>query len=268
MNRFDRRTGQALWYPFRMISRKIRLTREAFRDPATLDTAVSRALLRQVARGEEPETLRLYMPANVVAFGPQDTRADGYGRATAAARSAGFEAIERLAGGRAAVFHSGTIAFSWTMSDTVPREDVMARFDEAADIIMRALRFLGIDAQVGEVPGEYCPGQHSVNARGERKLMGVGQRLIRGAAHVGGVVVVKDGGRIRDVLLPVYDALGVDWRPETVGSIEDEIGVADYDAAAQAILDQFAARYELYDGTLSAETLCIAKELEPEHLAP
>ena len=112
----------------------------------------------------------------------------------------------------------------------------MARFDEAADIMMRALRRLGIDARVGEVPGEYCPGQHSVNARGRRKLMGVGQRLIRGAAHVGGVVVVSGGDRIRDVLIPVYDALGVDWRPQTVGSVERELGVADYDAAAQAIL--------------------------------
>jgi hypothetical protein len=26
----------------------------------------------------------------------------------------------------------------------------------------------------GEVPGAYCPGDWSVNARGERKLMGVG----------------------------------------------------------------------------------------------
>lgn len=251
-----------------MTTRKIRLTREAFRVPPALDTAVSRALLRQVAQGDEPETLRLYTPADVVAFGPQDTRADGYGKATAAARSAGFEAIERLAGGRAAVFHSGTIAFSWTMPDTVPREDVMARFDEAADIMMQALRRLGIDARVGEVDGEYCPGQHSVNARGKRKLMGVGQRLIRGAAHVGGVVVVEDGERIRDVLLPVYDALNVDWRPQTVGSIEDELGVADYDAAAQAILDEFRTRYTLYDGTLSPKTLRLARDLAPEHLAP
>ena len=251
-----------------MTARKIRVTREAFLEHAALDTAVSRALLRQVARGEEPETLRLYTPADVVAFGPQDTRADGYGRATAAARSSGFEAIERLAGGRAAVFHSGTIAFSWTMPDTVPREDVMARFDEAADIMMRALRRLGIDARVGEVIGEYCPGQHSVNARGERKLMGVGQRLIRGAAHVGGVVVVNDGDRIRDVLLPVYDALGVPWRPETVGSVEDELGGADYNAVVQAILDEFGARYALYEGAISAETLHAAEGLEREHLAP
>ena len=260
--------GVGLWYASDMTDRKIRVAREDFRERAALDTAVSRALLRQVASGTEPETLRVYTPADVVAFGPQDTRAEGYAAATAAARAQGFEAIERLAGGRAAVFHGGTIAFSWTMPDGTPRDDVMERFDEAADIMMRALRRLGIDARVGEVAGEYCPGQHSVNARGERKLMGVGQRLIRGAAHVGGVVVVGDGGRIRDVLVPVYDALGVEWRPETVGSVEDEVEGSDYGDVAQAILDEFAGRYELYEGSLSAETLRLAEGLEGEHLAP
>lgn len=252
----------------RMATRKIRVTHEAFRQRAALDTAVSRALLQQVARGKEAETLRVYTPADVVAFGPQDTRTEGYAKATIAARAARFEAIERLAGGRAAVFHSGTIAFSWTMADTAPKEDVMARFDEAADIMMRALRRLNIDARIGEVPGEYCPGQHSVNASGKRKLMGVGQRLIRGAAHVGGVVVVSGSERIRDVLSPVYDALGVDWRPETVGSVEAELGGADYKAVVQVILDEFQARYELYEGSLSAETLRLAETLEADHLAP
>ena len=98
--------------------------------------------------------------------------------------------------------------------------------------------------------------------------MGVGQRLIRGAAHVGGVVVVGDGGRIRDVLVPVYEALGVEWRPETVGSVEDEVEGAEYEVVAQAILDEFGARYGLYEGALSVETLRAAEGLEGEHLAP
>ena len=117
------------------------------------------------------------------------------------------------------------------------------------------------------MPGEYCPGQHSVNARGERKLMGVGQRLIRGAAHVGGVVVVSGGERIRDVLVPVYEALEVAWLPETVGSVEEEIGGAENEAVAQAILAEFGARYGLYAGAISSETLRDAEGLVGEHLA-
>ena len=54
-----------------------------------------------------------------------------------------------------------------------------------------ALCSLGVDARIGEVAGEYCPGKYSVNARGATKIMGVGQRLARHAAHVGGVIVVN-----------------------------------------------------------------------------
>jgi hypothetical protein len=53
--------------------------------------------------------------------------------------------------------------------------------------------------------------------------MGVGQRIIEGAAHVGGVIVVSGSDRVREVLVPVYRALGLEWNPDTVGSLEDDI---------------------------------------------
>ncbi len=250
--------------------REIRIIERSFSERPALDTAVSRALLRRVSTGDEPETLRLYRPADVVAFGPQDTRAKGYAGAVAASRSQGFEAIQRLAGGRAAVFHSDTLAFSWTIpvSAASPHDGVMDRFDEMAELITRAFRALGVDARVGEVPGEYCPGAYSVNARGETKLMGVGQRLIKNAAHVGGVVVVDGVQRINDVLVPVYDALEIDWRLETTGSLQAELGEVLYEDVKAAVLKEFADAYELYDGSLTSETLAMAEKLELEHLSP
>ena len=47
--------------------RKIRLITESFVQRPALDTAVSRAILKRVSDGEEPETLRLYRPAAIVA---------------------------------------------------------------------------------------------------------------------------------------------------------------------------------------------------------
>ena len=93
------------------------------------------------------------------------------------------------------------------------------------------------------MPGEYCPGEYSVNARGARKLMGVGQRVIRGAAHVGGVLVVRDSGRVRRALEPVYDAMRVAWDPATAGSVEDEIGATTRDDVAAALLAELRARF-------------------------
>jgi lipoate-protein ligase A len=230
-----------------------------------MDTAVSHAALRLVARGEIPETLRLHRPADVVAFGPRDRVAPGFGPAVAAARALGFGAIERLAGGRAAVFHRGTLAFSWAIPDPSPRQGIRPRFEEIAAIMAEALLSLGVDARVGEVPGEYCPGEHSVNARGKKKLMGVGQRVVAGAAHVGGVVVVNGGDRVREVLLPVYEALDLEWDPATVGSLEEEVPGTTWEKVEAVILDSFASRYDLEDGDLTEEVLALARELAPRH---
>jgi lipoate-protein ligase A len=201
----------------------------------------------------------------MLAFGRKDAHSPGFAPAVRSAREAGFEPVLRLAGGRAAIFHEATLAFAWAIPDARPRERIGARFDELAAIVVEAFRALGVDARVGEVPGEYCPGAHSVNARGERKLMGVGQRVIARAAHVGGVIVVGDAARVRRGLVPVYAALDLHWRPEATGCVADEAPGATLDAVEAAILAAFAARHDLADGSLAAETLARAAALEPEH---
>jgi lipoate-protein ligase A len=245
--------------------RRILLVRDSYPDPPALDTAVSRATLELVSEGSLPETLRLHRPAAIVAFGPRDLVEPGAPAAMAAARARGFAAVERLAGGRAAVFHQGTVAFSWAIPDPSPREGIRARFDELAEIVAEALGSLGVDARIGEVPGEYCPGEHSVNARGEKKLMGVGQRVVARAAHVGGVVVVSGADRVRDVLVPVYAALELPWDPATVGSVEEEVPGTGWDDVAGAILDRFADRFDLDEGRLPDAVLGRAQDLLPRH---
>jgi octanoyl-[GcvH]:protein N-octanoyltransferase len=246
----------------------VRLLQASFPDRPALGTAVSRAILLRVAKGELPPTIRLHRPGAVLAFGRQDVHTPGYAEAVRAARAAGFEAVERLAGGRAAVFHPGTFAFSHATGDPNPMARTEARFETMAQIVAMALARLGVDARIGEVPGEYCPGEWSVNARGRSKLAGIGQRIVAGAAHLGGVLVVRDADAVRDVLLPVYRALELDWDPATAGSVEDELGSAEMDAAEGALLTELAARYELEETELDSETLRLAETLEAEHLSP
>ena len=250
-----------------MGKRTVRLVQDAVVRRPALDVAVSKALLERVSAGAEPETLRLYRPGRAVVFGPQDTRALGYREAVAAARARGFAAVERLEGGRAAVFHEGTIAFAWTIPDPEPHARTLARFEEVAGLVAAALRRLGVDARVGEVAGAYCPGRYSVNARGQRKLMGVGQRLATRAAHVGGVVVVAGSQRLRGILVPVYDALRLGWDPASVGSIEDELGTVSSAQVQGALLDTIASRYDLADGPLGADTLALAETMEASFLS-
>ena len=123
-------------------------------------------------------------------------------------------------------------------------------------MITGALRGLGVDARVGEVPGEYCPGAYSVNARGATKLAGIGQRMIRGGAHLGGVVVASGGREIADVLRPVYRALELDWDPVTSGSVTDELGrEVTADEVEEAVIAELEKRYELVSSELDEETL-------------
>ena len=132
----------------------------------------------------------------------------------------------------------------------------------------RALGRLGVDARVGEVPGEYCPGRWSVNAGGERKLAGIGQRIVAGGAHVGTVLVAEDGASVGRVLEPVYRALELEWDPATVGAAIEESTGATWDAVRDALLAEYAERFELVEDQLDDETLALARELAPEHRPP
>lgn len=231
-----------------------------------MDVAVSHAILRAVSEGALAGVFRLHVPSPVVAFGRSDRAAPGYPDAVQAARTHGFAAVERLAGGRAAVFHESTLAFSWVVPLAEPRAGIQERFDMTAGLMATAFRSLGADARVGEIPGEYCPGAWSVNVRGVSKVMGVGQRLVRGAGHVGGVVVVDEGDRIREVLIPVYQALGLEWDPTTTGALADEVPGLDTATVAEAIVQSFAARFDLVPGNLPAFIAERALTLAPDHL--
>lgn len=218
----------------------------------------------RVSSGELPETFRLYRPDAIVAFGPQDFASPGFSAAVEAATSQNFASVVRLAGGRAAVFHEGTLSFARAIPDSNPTARTFARFEEMAELMAAALRRLGVDARVGEVPDEYCPGEYSVNARGRVKLVGIGQRLVQSAAHVGGVVVAEGSERVRQVLLPVYDALGLSWDPATAGAVQDETG-SSWEDVEEAITDELAGRFEIEEASVDRQSLSLAERLASDH---
>ena len=242
----------------------MQLHRDRFPGRPVLDTAVSHAMLRRVARGEAPDSLRLYRPDNALLFSNLDARRRGYARALELAREAGFEPVVRLAGGHAAVFLESSLAFAWASADPDAALHIRPRFERLSGWVVAALERLGLDARIGELAGEYCPGEFSVNLGGRIKVMGVGQRVIRGGAHVGGVITVADTLRLREVLAPIYAALELEFRAETAGGIAD----VDPGLTAEMLIEAFAEVLRADGISLTASSFDSAIEAEADALRP
>lgn len=190
--------------------------------PGADDLERSVALLRQVASGAGPQRLlRLYAPAPTLALTRRESLMPGYDIAVAAAERLGFMPAIRPTGGRAAAYDETCLVF-----DLIEREeshaDPTALFAQAGRTIVDALRGLGVDARLGEVPGEYCPGEYSINARGAVKLVGTSQRGVRGARLLSGMLAFGPVDRFVAVLTDANAALGLEWDPRTFGSMLTE----------------------------------------------
>ena len=208
----------------------ILLREEPSGDPAAdLDRGIE--LLREVAQGKRGPLLRIYRPAPTLAFGQRDTRAPGYEAAAQAGRDAGFAPLIRKAGGRAMAYHPG----SWVIDHIQPEKDAMLthqhRFEHFANLFVEVFTRLGIPSAVGELPGEYCPGEYSVHGiatghgrfgRGRKvKLVGTAQRVVQGAWLFSSAVILEDTDPIAAVTESVYEAMGLELDPNTIGSVQD-----------------------------------------------
>jgi octanoyl-[GcvH]:protein N-octanoyltransferase len=137
-----------------------------------LDIARSHATLLRVSRGELPSLTRIYRPQATLAFGRRDATRAGYAAAVEAARASGFDPVLRLAGGQAAAYDRGSLVIERFFGPEAAGDDLHVRFAAMTTLLVTALGELGVDARTGELPGEYCPGEHSVNSRGTLKVAG------------------------------------------------------------------------------------------------
>jgi octanoyl-[GcvH]:protein N-octanoyltransferase len=244
----------------------VELLRGSIGDDPALEVAVAYALLLEAARGERGPAVRVYRPNSpTVAFGRRDTLRPGFDAAARAARARGYVPVVRAPGGHAASYAGGCLILDevWPAHDSI--EGIHERFSADATRMADALRGVGVDARVGEVRGEYCPGAFTVNARGAVKLIGAAQRVVRGAWLLSTVVVVDGADQLRAVLEDVYAALELDWDPSTFGSIAGEQPGTTIEAVERALLDGYAARYQLVPTDVSAATRAAALELIDRH---
>lgn len=208
-------------------------------------------LLQEVKTGGLGAMVRLYRPEPTVAFGQRDTHLPGFEAAEQACRTLGFEPLVRKAGGRAAAYHQGTLVIDHLEPHTDAIAGAKGRFSFFGEMLARALRAAGVLAGVGEIPGEYCPGEFSVHGQhpdnpGRRiKLIGTAQRVVSGGWLFSSVIVVENSAPIRRVLEASYSALGLEWDPATAGAANDLVPGLDVAAVEQAVIDTYAGYAEL-----------------------
>jgi lipoate-protein ligase A len=182
-------------------------------------TADAVARLQEVSGSGGWGVLEWSRPGPSAAFSRRDQRERGFAEAVESLRHKGFTPFVRPVGGRLACYHEGSLVLDILLRCPDPRPGTTARFRELAVAIGSGLRRLGVDARTGAVPGEYCPGEWSVNVAGTRKLVGTGQRLIRDAVLLTAVVVVGDPDPLAEAMSEAYDHLGLSFDPRSVGAV-------------------------------------------------
>lgn len=225
---------------------------EASGDPAA-DLQAGVELLGEVRSGARGASLRFYRPDATLAFGQRDVRLPGYDAAAETARGLGFAPLVRKAGGRAAAYHRGTLIVDHVEPHTEAMIGHQERFRVLGGLYAAALRSLGVDAAVGELAGEYCPGEFSVHGNPGPgsfvhvpvKLVGTAQRVVSGAWLFSSVFVVNDSAPIRTVLDGVYRDLGLAMDPATAGAVDDLVPGVSVEQVRDALLSAYGRETEL-----------------------
>jgi len=218
---------------------------------------LQQAILEEVATGERGPTALVWSSSPYVGATRPETRMDGFARAARSVEALGFPVLVRNSGGGAVAANGGSLSFSLTMPVGDLRHGLYERYADGVDLVSSALRRVGVEAEGGEVEGEFCPGAYSVRSGGWRgvKHAGLAQRVTRRAARLEALVLVEDTGPIREALARFYGGLGLPFRPSCVADLP--AGLPD---VIGALSGEVRRRYGGRTGSLEAGTLGRARE--------
>lgn len=189
--------------------------------------------------------LRFRRPRPTAAFSPQDTTHVDYECVKERARMRGFEPIERGTGGRLTLFDENALGITIIAPHAAPHQFMLKRYELLSAAIAKALQKIGIDARVGELPDEYCPGKYSINAEGRIKLVGVAQRMNQRCLQMGAIVSVNRSDRASNGIAEAYRAMGLSFDPRTYGAVTELLPSIDYTEVKAALLEEVGALVQI-----------------------
>ena len=223
--------------------------------------ALTGALLEAVAAGSAPAVVRVFRPGATVAFGRLDRIRPGFARACERSVAHGWVPVLRWGGGRAAPYGPDCVLVEVIRAQEGIVGGLEERFEDVTALIRETVAGLGIDLEVGEQPGEYCPGRFSLHLPGGGpKVAGVAQRVISGASLTTTALVVVGGEALRSVTAAVYDALELPFDPATAGALAEARPGVDVAQVLDALRAAAHDRYRAAPAALDPEVIDRAHE--------
>jgi octanoyl-[GcvH]:protein N-octanoyltransferase len=212
------------------------------------------------------ELVRVHVPSRpVVAFSVRDLRSPHIVRATQVARAHGFETVVRSPGGRMVAYDGGAVVVDHVVRSASRKGTSRDIFEESARAHASVLRSLtDVDIRVGELEGEFCPGEFSINAAGISKVVGSAQRITGSAWLFSTVVLVRMSESLRRIIETVSAELGYPLKSSTISGLADFDSTLTTTAVARALGEDYRARLGLSDGTLPDELVEHARTAERE----
>jgi octanoyl-[GcvH]:protein N-octanoyltransferase len=182
---------------------------------------LQQTVLEELAAGERGPTALVWTSSRYVGVTRSEMRLPGFEEAIRVAEDLGFTVLARDSGGGAVAANEGSIAFSLTFPVEEMRHGLYERYAEGVGLVVGALRRAGVEAEGGEVEGEFCPGAYSVRSGGPRgvKHAGLAQRVTRRAARLEALILVSETEELVPVLSKVYGTLGLPFSRESVGDL-------------------------------------------------
>jgi octanoyl-[GcvH]:protein N-octanoyltransferase len=213
---------------------------------------LQQAVLEEVASGGRGPVALIWSSSPYVGATRPETRLPGFAEAARSVEELGFPVLVRNSGGGAVAANEGSLSFSLTVPVEDLRHGLYERYAEGVELVSSALRRVGVEAEGGEVDGEFCPGAYSVRSGGPRgvKHAGLAQRVTRRAARMEALILVENTVPVGEALALFYGALDLPFRPSGVADLP--AGVSD---VVDALVEELGGRYGADKGVVGAGTL-------------